>query len=224
MDNSFINDYIYTKVLITILFGVSEEKEEWMYGTDKLEGIKEIVEEFCLSGLFSKQVKSNIFDYLTEARNIKDDDYEYRIKLINEIICVLNLNSYNNSNSFYRVELYRRRDDKRYLNKYPDYVIEGESDLVNRSIVYDALVLLSHDKKVDDETFKKEFLPDLTKQLFYYESINIILDGCPIIFKDPTFYNRFVYVLNQNNELSNNEFCNSGKKIINKVNKKIKKV
>ena len=70
--------------------------------------------------------------------------------------------SYNNSNSFYRVELYRRRDDKRYLNKYTDYVIESESDMINRSIVYDALVLLSHDKKVDDETFKKEFLPDLT--------------------------------------------------------------
>lgn len=81
-----------------------------------------------------------------------------------------------------------------------------------------------HGKKVNDEAFIKEFLPSLTMQLFYYESINTILDECPQIFKDQTFYNRFVYVLNRNNELSNNKLYNNGKKIINKVNKKIKKV
>jgi len=137
MDNSFIDEYIYTKVLISILFGVSEEKEEWIYRINNLKGIKKIVEYYCSSGFFSKQVKNNIFDYLKEARDIKDSDYRY--KLLNDIISIINSSSNDNSNSFYRVELYRRRDDKRYLNKYPDYVIEREADKVNSSIVYDAL-------------------------------------------------------------------------------------
>lgn len=144
--------------------------------------------------------------------------------MINEIISILNSSPEHMSKEFYRIQLAKRKDNKKYLYDYPIDVIDKEIPNANRSICNDAIVLLSHAETTSDEDFIQGWLPDLTLNLFYYESINTILDECPEMFKNQTFYNRFICVLNRNNELSKNETYKTNKKFVKEVNRKIKKV
>lgn len=186
--------------------------------------MKIIIEKYCKLGYFNRELKNSVHDYLVEARSIKSEDYEYRVNLINEIISILNSSPENISSIFYRSQLAKRKDNKKYLYGYLTDVIEKEIPDTNRSICNDAIVLLSHAETTSDEDFIQGWLPDLTLNLFYYESINTILDECPEMFKNQTFYNRFICVLNRNNELSKNETYKTNKKFVKEVNRKIKKV
>lgn len=221
-----IEKYIYEKLLKSILFDVDHDKfnyeeNRWIFETRKLEDIKAIIER--ISDCFNAELKNSIYDYLAEARNIKSKDYEHRVKLINEMIIELNT-SYDTSQLFYRNELSKRRNSKKFLYFYSNDIINKLIPLVNESIVFDSIVLASHSDNISNRAFNCQWLPGLTKSLFYYESINAILEECPELFKNQTFYNRFVSVLNENNKLSNNGSYMFNKKLVKQVNKKIRKV
>lgn len=224
-----IEEYIYSKILISIIFDVNHEsynyeENSWIFDTKVLEDIKVIIEYYCYQGYLNLKIKNNVYNYLNEARNIKSDDYKDRIKLINEIITELNKSSDYTYHLFYSIELFKRRNNRKYLYKYNIDIIDKEIPLVNKSLIYDSLVLISHNNRTSDKKFVEEWLPSLTENLFYYESISAILKEYPEIFKDQTFYNRFICVLNANNELSENASYKVNKKLVKLVNKEIKKV
>lgn len=213
------NVYIIEKLLMTIIFdsnNVNYQDKTWSHDIKILEVFKELIAAYVERKILSKELKYNINNFLIQIRMIKDEDSEKRIKIINDIILLLNGQDKDKSLTVYINELWKRRSFK-YLF-YSDEVIKNEIPAVNESICFDTQVLISHDKTHTSDADFIKHIPILKDNLYYYESLRAILSECPSMFKDDTFYRRILYVLDLNYELYN-ELKEENKKMIKKINK-----
>lgn len=225
MNNQDYNNYIIRKFFSSIVFNTDKKINsvvDWFYDVDVLMYLEAYVELFCKHGFFNQIVKSNVYEFLFKAREIKDKDYEKRIEIINNIIINLNSSKLDKFKyiNFYRNQLAVRRNDKKFLNNYSDEYIESIIDLVNTSICVDMFVINTHSKQISEEEFEFEYLSKFINNSLYYESLNVILYEFPELFKNPIFYNRVMKVINKNNDIIEDKRL---KKINNKLIKKIKK-
>lgn len=223
-----INIYRTKKSAEYIIFNYNNSniKNNEIFDVAFMDLFREIIKQLVKDVGLISSIINNINNYLSRARDIKDKYRDERIDIINDIIRMVNTCSKDNYLELYREELAVRRNDDRYLNKYPDYIIESEIENVHLSIINDYFVLYSHSKLVSDETFISDYLSDLINNNIYYECINSILYDEPLIFKDLTFYNRMICVFNMNNELNNTDkrVIKLNKKLVKKISKEIKKV
>lgn len=223
-----INVYNMRKLVYSVIFNFYENdytEDPSMFDLVFVESLRNIVEYLTSENYLSDSVKDNISNYLMQAREFYDKDRTVRIKYINDIITFINTQKKDESLLFYKLELHKRRKDIGYLLKYPDSKIISEIEDVHDSIVHDLYVVSSHSIATSDEEFENEYLPYFKDTNIYYESLNSILYENPLVFKDELFYSRMMKVLNLNNELyqSNKDILNMNKKLIKKINRKVKK-
>lgn len=185
--------------------------------------LKNIVEYHTKNNDFSEPVKDNIRNFLYQAREYQDEHRKERIDIINEIIGLINTQEKDESLIYYRLQLYDRSNQFKYLFKATKAEIIKEIDNVHDSICFDLFVLVSHSTDVSEEEFIKEYLPVLKSTDLYYESLNMILKENPIVFKDQLFYNRMMCVLEYNN-LMHDELVEYNERLVKKINKKTKKI
>jgi len=186
----------------------------WLYEIDALEDFKEVVLTFAEQNCIAPHIKENIYKILVDGREIKDENYEKRVEIINSIICELNKQTGDLSNAFYYSQLKIRRNEDKVLEKYTLQHLRYEIPRIDDSIYNDFTVLYSHSEKVDDEEFLTTYLPVFSKSNYYYESLNMILKECPCLFKDELFASRVNLVLRNVRKVD---------RVFNGTHKKIKK-
>jgi hypothetical protein len=122
---------------------------------------------------------------------------------------------------FYRVQLYVRRKEIRYLFKATNEEIKKEIENIHDSICNDLYVLIGQSNLTSEEEFENEYLPYFQNTNIYYESINMILKENPTVFKDELFYKRMMKVINLNNELYSDDkkISKMNKQFIKRINK-----
>lgn len=220
-----INEYKTRKLIYQIMFDFYDDYEEntSIFDLIIIESLKNIVEFHSRNNDLSKDVINNINKFLMQAREYKDEKRKERIELVNDIIRIMNNQEKDRSLIFYRIQLYDRTNNFKYLFKAKDAEIIDEISNVHDSICNDFFVLVSHTDDVDDITFVNEFLPDLKECELYYQSLNMMLKENPIVFRDQTFYNRMICVL-QSNSLLNKDTVDNNEKLVKKINRKIKKL
>ena len=203
----FDNDYDYYK------------KNTWIYDIDILEDFRNYVRKFTKKNYLSDKVKDNIYKILVDGRSVKDEYYQERISLINEIIIILNCQQKDNSLEYYIYQLLaRKRKTVKELEKYNLQDLYNEIPTIHESIFSDFMVLLSHSEQISDEQFVDRFLDAFTQDKMYYESLNAILKRCPSMFQNKLFIDRMNAVFALNSELYSD--C---KKLNKEMIKKIKK-
>jgi len=224
-----INRYKTRKMIYEIIF--NSEKIDYtetpdIFDLTIIESLRNIIEYHTTNGHLIDSVKNNINEFLSQARLYEDNNRVDRIKLINEIITLMNSQINDEHLLFYRFQLYNRTKKSTYLLKSTDEEIKKEIPHVHDSICHDLYVVSSHSDEFTDEEFIKEALPYLQDSNLYYESLNMILKENPIVFKDLTFYNRMICILNINNDIykEEKEMIKYNKKLVKKVNSKIKKL
>jgi len=228
MDNEFLG--CQTTLLINaIIFNLEDEEyenKEDIFDLVFMRSFLNVVKYYVDNNSFSEKIKDNIRNYLFKAREYKDNNRDKRIDIINEIIITLNNQKEDNSLGFYRLELYKRRRDLKFAIKADNDTIKKEIDAIHDSICGDLYVIYTHSDSISDQKFINEHLPNLSNSAMYYESINALIMDYPYIFKDRIFYNRMMCVLNLNNELYNDdkEMINLNKKLVKKVNRKVKRI
>lgn len=212
--------YICTKYIRSMIFSIGnidygKQMDFYDVGvlSDMRDGLSILTKDECLI----KLVKDNLYRFLSDARDIYDEDREERLKIINEIITILNIAKEDENLTFYRVELAKRRRDIKYLLKNINEIEEAINNVI-KSILYDSVVLVALTEDTTDDEFINDCLSDLSKNPFYLESINAILNEYPKIFEDLTFYNRNICVLN----CLSKDIVKSNKKLIKKMDKKLK--
>lgn len=228
MNNEFLE--CQTTLLIkAIIFNTEDDdykNEEDIFDLIFMESFSNIVKFYVENNAFSEKIKDNIRNYLYKAREYKDNNRDKRIDIINEIIITLNSQKEDNSLGFYRFELYKRRRDLKLAIKSDNDTIKKEIDAIHDSICGDLYVIYTHSDSINDQKFITEHLPNLSNSAMYYESINALLMDHPYVFKDRLFYNRMMCILNLNNELysDDKEMINLNKKLVKKVDKKVKRI
>ena len=221
-----INKYKMRKLVYNIIFNFYEKNyndEPELFDLIIIESLKNIVEYNTKENNLSESVKDNIRSFLLQAREYEDEHRKERINIINEIIGLLNTQEKDDSLIFYRMQLYDRTKDFKFLFQAPKSEIIKEIDNVHDSICYDLFVLVSHSTDVSDEEFIKEYLPELKASDLYYESLNIILRENPIVFKDQLFYNRMMCVFEYKN-ITYQELVKYNEKLVKKIERKIKRI
>lgn len=214
--------YYRHKFLISIMFDDNYsyyKKNTWVYDIDVLEDFRDVVKYYCESNCLSDKVKDNIYKILVDGRSIKDENYNERITLINEIIGILNTQKEDNSLQYYLGQILLRK--RRTINELKKYNLEdlyAEIPDIHESIFSDFMVLLSHSKQISDEHFVERYLPEFSKDKLYYESLNIILEECPSIFQNELFVNRMNAIFKLNGELYR-DGNKLNKQIIKRINK-----
>jgi len=214
--------YYLHKLLLALMFDKEDnyKKIKWIYDLDVLAIFRDLIYGFTKENSIRHQVKDNICKIMVDGREIKDENYKERIKIINNIIINMNLQKKDNSFMFYLGELSLRGIDKKELKKYTvDDVLE-EVPYIEESICNDFSVILSHGKNLSDEEFEKQYLPSFIDNDYYYESLNMILHECPSMFKNKVFARRVNQVLGLNKDISRN-YKNSHKQIKRLVRKYI---
>lgn len=186
---------------------------------DALKTFKDMIDEFTQHGAIVSGVKEGLFKFLSNAREVNDSDREKRIEIINDIITLLNRQIENPYLDFYRLELVKRKRNLKYITQSNDDIYKLVSE-VNGSIGYDSYILRVFSNEISDENFIQEDLPELSRNPFYIDSINAILNDCPMLFTDLTFYNRNMCVLNSLDE----DIYVDNKKMIKKIVKQLKKI
>ena len=186
-----------------------------------LKNLEIIVEKFSENGYFDNQIKNNIHTLLAHAREYKDDFYKERVKLINDITSLLNAQVVDNSFEFYRYQLYTRTKDIRYI-LYNDQFISYNVNYAKQLIYDDFTIITTHQKDTTEKQFNEEYLAKFRNEQIYYENIAMLLEECPYLFLDETFYNRVMKVLNENKKIE--KFQKFNNKTINKINRKVKKI
>ena len=223
-----IPTYRMTKMIYTIIFNFVENDYEDAEDFDLLvvESLRNIVKQLTEDKFLSESVKNNIHNYLTRARYFQDENRFKRIELINEMIGYMNSQTEDESYIFYKLELFKRRRDFRYIIGYPIETINKEINNVHDSICEDFYVLISHTDITEEEIFETEYLPYFKNSKAYYESLNAILYENPSVFKDELFYNRAMKVINLNKDLykDDKQILKMNKKLVRKINKEVKRV
>lgn len=220
-----INIYKTRKLIHQVMFNFYDNDytdDVRMFGLNFIKSLRNVVEVFVRNNDLSKDVRNNIFNFLAQARNYKDEDFNERIDLINETIRILNSQEKDESLMFYKFQLFDRTGDLNFFFKATEEEVLSLVDNIHDSICNDLFVLISHLDDVSDEEFINEYLPELKDSDSYYESINYMLKENPIIFKNQTFYNRMICVLEYNG-IMYNDLINYNNKLVKKINKKIKK-
>ena len=218
--------YLNYKYLLSIIFiiDILEETEEFdpsdFYEIDLLKNIRIVLDVFSKEESINNIVKENMFKFLNAGRYIEDENKEERNEIINDIITILNNSKEDKNLIFYREELVKRTGDIRYLFKYSNDVIRNNIDRINKSIGFDLTVLEALSEETKEEEFINLYLPDLVDNAFYLSSINAIMKECPSLFKNSTFYNRNICVLNN----LNSAIVENNKKFIKTIKKGQKKV
>jgi hypothetical protein len=217
--------YRMRKVIYSIIFNFYENDYEDKEDFDLItvESLRNVVEYLASENYLSESVKNNINNYLMRARYFEDENRTKRIELINDTIGFMNRQQCDNSLIFYRLQLFDRRREFKYLFKLTNEEIKKEIENVHDSICNDLYVIIGQSNLTSDEEFEKEYLPFFKNTNIYYESLNIFLKENPTIFKDEIFYNRMMKVINLNNEICNDkEVFKMNKKLLKKIDKKIK--
>lgn len=224
-----INRYKTRKMLYEIMFNfekIDYTEDPDIFDLVIIESIRNIVKYHTSNGHLIESVKGNINEFLSQARYHFDSNRIERIKLINEIIVLMNSQINDEHLLFYRFQLYYRTKQFRYLFKATNDEIKKEIPHVHDSICHDLYVISSHSDEFTDEDFIKDALPYLQDSNLYYESLNMILRENPIIFKDLTFYNRMMCILNKNNDIykRDKEMIKHNKKLVKRINEKTKRI
>lgn len=224
-----INKYKVRKMLYEIIFNfekIDYTEDPDIFDLTIIESMRNIVKYHTSNGHLIDSVKDNINEFLNQARYHLDNDRVERINLINEIITLMNSQINDEYLLFYRFQLYYRTKNSKYLLKATRTEIEKEIPHAHDSICHDLYVISSHSNEFTDEEFVKEALPYLQDSNLYYESLNMILKENPIVFKDLTFYNRMMLILNMNNDIykDEKEMIKYNKKLVKCIDKKIKKI
>ena len=223
--NEPIDIYILRKTVYQIMFDFDEEdysEDTYLFGLVFIESLKNIVEYHVKNNDLSQEVRENIRKFLSQAREYKDENREKRIEFINDIIKMMNSQKEDGSLSFYRLQLFFRTNEFKYLCHASNLEVRNQIPHIHDCICNDAFVLTTHSENIDDMEFITEYLPSLKDSELYYETLNIILRENPIVFKDTTFYNRMICVLEFKN-LKNEEFVKYNEKLVKKINRKTKK-
>lgn len=214
--------YYIHKFLIAIMFDDNYsyyKKIPWVYDIDVLEQFKYIVRYYTENNCLSDKVKDNVYKILVDGRSIKDEYYNERIELINEIICILNSQKNDISLQYYLGQLLiRKRRSKNELKKYHLQDLYNEIPSIHESIFSDFMVLLSHSDQITNEQFVERYLSEFSKDKLYYESLNVILRECPSMFQNKLFIDRMNAIFELNKEL-----CRDGNKLNKQMIKSIKK-
>ena len=217
--------YRMRKVIETIIFNFYENDYEDKEDFDLLtvESLRNVVEYLASQNYLSESVKNNINNYLMRARYFEDENISKRIELINDTIGFMNSQNIDQSLIFYRLQLFDRRREFKYLFKLNDREIKEEIENVHESICYDLYVLIGQSNLTSDKEFEEEYLPLFAESNYYYESLNIFLKENPTVFKEELFYSRMMRVINLNNELCNDkQIFKMNKKVLKKIDRKIK--
>lgn len=218
--NEEIEGYIGYKAAQFIIFSTDLfEKNNEFYAIETLELIKKVIETLAKYGYIISTVKDEIFKFLSNARDMNDIYREKRIEIINDIITILNNQVENKYLDFYRTELIKRKGSIKYAFLSTEDISKF-INFVNYSIVFDSVVLNSFDEEVSDEEFIQEHLPELSGNPYYIDSINAIIDECPELFTNLTFYNRNMLILNSLDE----DIYVNNKKLVKKIVKKVRKI
>lgn len=200
----FQDIYYLQKFLMFLIFEntrKSYKEADWIYDIDILQKFKKLIKEFGKYGCIRPDIKNNIYTILVDGRKIIDENYKERIKLINEIIIILNSLSEQDYLRFYTGQLALRIQEPKQLKKLTIQEVENNIPLIEESICTDFVILFSHSKDVTDEQFVNDYLPDFINNGFYYESLNMILKECPSYFKDELFVDRMNSVIEMNKNL-----------------------
>ena len=220
--------YRMRKLIYSVIFNFFENEYEDAedFQLIVVESLRNVVEYLTSQNYLSESVKNNIHNYLTRARYFEDEDRSKRIELVNDTIGFMNSQNQDDSIIFYRLELFKRKKDYKYIIGYSNEKVQSEIKHVHDSICNDLYVVVSHTDITDDETFETEYLPYFKDSNIYYESLNAILYENPSSFKDKLFYNRMMKIINLNKELykDDKQILNMNKKMLNKINRKIKKI
>lgn len=212
--------YLTCKYILSMIFIIDTmEITDEFYEIGLLENMRVVLTILSKEESVSNKLKENMFKFLSNGRDIRDENREKRLEIINNMITVLNKSKEDEELTFYREELVKRSGDIKYRAKYDNDIIRDQMDLVDKSIGFDIAVLEALIETTSDEDFIKNYLPDLIDNAFYLNSINAIMIECPSLFQNQTFYNRNICVLNSLNE----KIVENNKKLIKKVSKKIKK-
>ena len=214
------------KFIKSIIFNTTDDlnNTELIKSLEFLDQLKIVLEPLCKGEWLSFSVKSHLYNVLSNARNIKDDNTVNRINKVNEIIRMLNLQINDKSDNYYRRELFSRRGKSFYLDRRFD--ITSQIDSVHKSILSDFLVVNTHNEKnVSRKDFIEKKLPYFLKHITeYYESVNFLLDENKILFKDKEFYDRVKLVFSEYYKKTSDESVEKLNKIFikqidNRINK-----
>lgn len=221
-----LETYRMRKIIYSIIFNFYENDYDSKDDFDLIvvESLRNIVEYLSSECYLSDSVKGNIQNYLMRARYFEDENKFKRIELINDAIGFMNSQQEDKSLVFYRLQLFDRRKDFKYVFKATNEEIKKEIENVHDSICNDLYVLIGQSLLTSDKEFEEEYLPYFKNTNIYYESLNIFLKENPTVFKDEIFYNRMMKVININNELhkDNKDVLKMNKKLLKKIDKKKK--
>lgn len=175
----------------------------------KLEWFKDMILEN--RDLIDDVMCKNIKNVVEKYRYIDDEDRIKRLHIINEIIVSLN-SSYDKDKNyeFYRQEIAKRYDNKKYL-KLSNYNVDRNKEMIISSIACD-YILLSLICEYNDQDFKN-VISKIDFNNFHILSLNAILYEFPLIITDPNFIPRVNILLKQKYLKKDN------KKLVKKINK-----
>lgn len=220
-------NYLILKLIYYIIFSNDINYSEYSYLAEDikfLNFLKNIIEYHLKKGDFNKEIKNNIYSFLNSLRfDNKTKSIECN-SLINDIIILLNGYQDDVSGFFYALQSYYRTNNIKYLFRPSKYNLPISH--INESICNDFLLVESHsDAYVTDSEFKKIYLPYFKNNVYYYESLNIILRENPSIFLNKNFYNRTIKILEENSKvITSFDAEKATKKYIKTINSKIKKI
>ena len=216
--------YISSKMLQALIFNDGQyEFDSKMFDVDLLVEFKNLIKWYVDNNFLNDKIKNNINYFISQARDVKDENFTERIKIINEIIRLLNSQKIDDSIFFYRYQLLKRERNINYLT-CSDEQIRGQIDYVNNLICYDFLILVSHSCEVSDVEFENKFIPIFKNNYAYYLSVNIILKEYPKIIEDPNFFNRLTHILSLNSKVEMSiDYAKTHNKLLKKIYKTAKK-
>lgn len=221
--NNNITNYMIKKIVESIMFDLNFKdynEAPNLFDITIMYGLKDLVKFYTHNNCLSKEVISNVQKYLMEARLFKDENREHRNNIINDIITLLNTQKKDESILFYRIELYQRTNDYKFLTKYSDELIKSNINKVHNYICNDLIILNGHLDITSNDVFICSYLPKYLKdEKLYYQSILKILKENPFVFKDETFYARVIYILD--NYMCDNKYQLKSNE---KIKKRIKKI
>ena len=184
-------EYIAEKYIYSIIFGGTkgEYKDQvWITSMNILSSIRTVLKELTKYNYLSMDTKERLYNILSASRDIKTDDYEQRIELINDIVRQINSQKEDNSDEFYYNEMQKRLGQVYYID---DNIISDIDD----SIVFDFILLYLHN--LDSDSFK-DFIDDFVEvPEKYLQSFNAIMFEDPFLLEDEKFVTNLHTVLSE---------------------------
>ena len=192
------DEYLLQKHIFLVLFSELENDLdgcEWLTDLNSLESMRVMLRYLTENNYLSEKIKNRVYTYISKSREIKTDDYEKRVDVLNQIVALLNGQIHDESYIFYISEFVKRRNTK--MSKNLVFTIDNYTSEMEDSISFDYIVLKGHSKEVSQEEFENDYLNYYVENsLFYYESLNAIVKEMPSILDD-TFKERIKIVLDR---------------------------